>query len=154
MRSFLKGKSLMQDKPDYYYEQSAVIPYRDQEGKLEILMISSRKKRRWVIPKGIKEPDLSLRDSAVQEALEEAGIKGRISRLPIGVYQYDKWGGTCTVTVFTMEVEVVSQEWEESYRDREWVTLQEASARVDEAQLSRIIQSLPACLDEDMQQQS
>lgn len=133
----------MRQVPEYYYAQSAVIPYRERQGRLEILLISSRKKKRWVIPKGVKEPELSPQDSAAKEALEEAGIQGEVSTQPIGSYQYQKWGGTCTVQVHTMAVKEVLDDWEESYRDREWVSLEVAVARVEEVDLKRILRSLP-----------
>jgi len=133
----------MRSVPDYFYAQSAVIPYREGQDKLEVLLISSRKKKRWVIPKGVKEPELSPQASAAKEALEEAGIQGEVSMRPIGSYQYEKWGGTCTVQVHTMAVATVLDEWEESYRDREWVSLDEAVARVEEDDLKRILRSLP-----------
>ncbi len=123
--------------------QSAVIPYRDRGDGLEVLMITSRKRKRWVLPKGVKELDLSPQDSAAKEALEEAGIQGVVSEAPIGSYQYDKWGGTCTVEVFIMDVQNVLDEWEESYRDREWVSLEEAMRRVSEPELKRILRRLP-----------
>ncbi len=129
--------------PDHYYRQSAVIPLRKNKGDLEILMISSRKKKRWVIPKGVKEPDLSSQDSAAKEALEEAGIEGRVSSAAMGSYQYQKWGGTCTVEVFPMIVETMHAEWEESYRDREWVSLEEAIERVTEEALKEMLRTLP-----------
>ncbi len=136
----------MSDVPDYFFVQSAVIPYRQQNGDLEILMISSRKKRRWVIPKGVKEPELSAQASAAQEALEEAGIEGQVSKRPVGRYEYEKWGGTCSVEVFTMMVEKVHEEWLESYRDREWVSVKQAVRRVNEKQLKQLIQSMPEFL--------
>lgn len=129
--------------PEHFYMQSAVIPYRERGEEIEVLMITSRKRRRWVLPKGVKELDLSPQDSAAKEALEEAGIEGLVSEGPIGSYQYDKWGGTCTVEVFTMSVQKVLDEWEESYRDREWVSLEEAMGRVSEPALKRILQRLP-----------
>ena len=129
--------------PEYFYTQSAVIPYRERDGDLEILMITSRKRKRWVIPKGVKEPELSPQESAAKEAHEEAGIEGTVSLKPIGTYQYDKWGGTCTVDVFTMNVKTVLAEWEESFRDREWVSVDEAVRRVSETELKRIVQRLP-----------
>lgn len=129
--------------PEYFYMQSAVIPYRERGEEIEVLMITSRKRKRWVLPKGVKELQLSPQDSAAKEALEEAGIEGVVSEAPIGSYQYDKWGGTCTVEVFTMSVQQVLDEWEESYRDREWVSLEEAMGRVSEPELKRILQRLP-----------
>ena len=129
--------------PEHFYMQSAVIPYRERGEGVEVLMITSRKRKRWVLPKGVKELDLSPQDSAAKEAFEEAGIEGLVSEAPIGSYQYDKWGGTCTVEVFTMNVRKVLDEWEESYRDREWVSLEEAMARVSEPELKRILRRLP-----------
>ncbi len=133
----------MRQVPEHFYKQSAVIPYRGRGEKTEVLMITSRKRKRWVLPKGVKELDLSPQDSAAKEALEEAGIEGVVSEAPIGSYQYDKWGGTCTVEVFTMDVQKVLDEWEESYRGREWVSLEEAVRRVSESELKRILQRLP-----------
>jgi len=137
----------MQEKPDYYYSQSAVIPYRHSLNFSEILMITSRKKKRWVIPKGVIEPELSPPDSAAKEALEEAGVEGLVSNSPIGHYQYDKWGSTCSVQVYVMHVEKVLDDWLESYRDREWVSLEIAIERVTEQQLKDILQGLPAFLE-------
>lgn len=136
----------MSDVPDYFFVQSAVIPYRERDGKLEILLITSRKRRRWVIPKGVKEPELSAQVSAAQEALEEAGIEGRVSERPIGYYEYEKWGGTCRVEVFTMAVEKVHEQWLENYRGREWISIAEAARRAKEKQLKQLIRSVPGFL--------
>lgn len=137
----------MSDIPDYFYVQSAVIPFRQRDSQVEILLITSRKKRRWVIPKGVKEPELTALNSAAKEALEEAGIEGEVFQHPIGCYEYDKWGGTCRVEVFVMATKTVHEEWLESHRDREWCTMDEAAGRVKEQQLKQLIQSLPEFLD-------
>ncbi len=106
-------------------------------------MITSRKRKRWVIPKGVKEPDLGAAASAAKEALEEAGIQGMVSTQPLGSYRYEKWGGICTVQVFAMAVDSVLDAWEESYRDRQWVSLEEARQRITEEELRAIVRSLP-----------
>ena len=106
-------------------------------------MISSRKKKRWVIPKGVKEPELSAQESAAKEALEEAGIDGAVLPSAIGNYEYRKWNGLCRVEVFLMAVEKVREEWIESYRDREWVSVEEAAQRVEEIELKRIFGLVP-----------
>ena len=49
----------MNQEPTAYLEQSAVIPYRSREGQLEILLITSRNSKRWIIPKGIIEPNMT-----------------------------------------------------------------------------------------------
>jgi phosphohistidine phosphatase len=126
-------------KPAHYFSQSAVVPYRRHGGKVQILLITSRNRKRWVVPKGVRELDLSPAESAAQEALEEAGIRGRVSKESVGSYVYRKWGGTCTVELFVMKVESVLDEWQESERDREWLAPEEAAARVNEAELARLI---------------
>ena len=70
--------------------QSAIIPYRFNDGQLEILLICSSSKKHWVIPKGIIEPGLSPVSSASKEALEEAGVKGISDKNKLGQYSYHK----------------------------------------------------------------
>jgi phosphohistidine phosphatase len=137
----------MANKPAYFYIQSAVIPYRwvpgDRDERLEVLIITSLKKKRWIIPKGIKEPGLPPAASAAQEALEEAGIEGQVSKEPIGSYQYQKWGGTCRVLVYCLKVEIVHETWAEDHRQRQWVDLETAIERTREEKLKSLLRSLP-----------
>ena len=130
-------------KPAHYYTQSAVAPFRRSGGELEVLLITSRKRTRWVLPKGICEPGMTPRASAAKEALEEAGIEGLVSQVPLGTYRYRKWAGTCTVEVFAMRVDTVHDRWEECYRGREWLSLDAAIERIEEPELRRILSLLP-----------
>lgn len=133
--------------PPWFYDQSAVIPYRLKAGEPEILLITSRKRKRWVVPKGVIEPFLSPAESAAQEAWEEAGLVGRVSAEPVGNYRYQKWGGICTVQVFLMEVETVLEEWPEAnLRQRRWMSPEMAARAVSEEKLSQLIRSLPGLL--------
>jgi phosphohistidine phosphatase len=133
----------MRARPEHHYRQSGVIPYRRRRGRLELLMVTSTNGKRWIIPKGVKELHLSPRNSAVKEALEEAGVRGKVSRTAIGNYQYRKWGGICTVQVFVMRVSEVLQVWEEDFRERRWFSHREALYRVEEKELQQIIRLLP-----------
>jgi len=130
-------------KPGYFCRQSGVIPYRERKGELEILLITSRNKRRWIIPKGIVEHDFSARNSAAKEALEEAGVKGNVQSKPLGVYRHRKWGRTCTVKVYPMLVTRIYKVWEEADRDREWVSLEKALKLVRNGELKRVMKKLP-----------
>ncbi len=133
----------------HHIKQSAVIPFRRRDGQLEVLLITSSNKKRWVIPKGVKEPELSPRKSAAREALEEAGIEGPVSGEPIGTYAYEKGGGVCRVQVFAMAVEVMHKQWLESHRQRCWLRLREAVRRVDEKGLKRLLRALPEFVTTD-----
>lgn len=133
-------------KPTYCYRQSGVIPYRVRKGELEILLITSRTNKRWIIPKGIIAPDFSARNSAAKEALEEAGIRGSVGGKLLGTYQHRKWGRTCTVKVFPMLVTRVYKAWEEEDRKRQWVPLKKSLKLVTNGGLKRVMKKLPAAI--------
>ncbi|MDY7108343.1 MAG: NUDIX hydrolase, partial [Planctomycetota bacterium] len=62
-------------------------------------------------------------------------------------YTYDKWGGTCRVEVFLMNVKEVLDDWPEAdMRTREWVSVSTAARRVREIELKRLIQRVPELL--------
>ena len=140
----------MKSKEAYWYKQSGVIPYRivknnpDGDVHLEILLITSRKRKHWIIPKGIVEPGMTAHESAEKEAIEEAGILGEVSSQALGGYQHQKWGGTCEIEVFPLKVETVLDEWPEMQtRKRKWMIPDEARDNVRNEQLKEIISRLP-----------
>lgn len=130
---------MARDKPDSFYKQSAVIPIVRKGNAVEVLLITSRKKRRWIVPKGIVEKNYTPADSAAKEALEEAGILGKTLPHPIGKYRYKKWGGVCTVEVFVMLVDRELNKWLESTRERRWLGLNKAVKTVEEAGLKKLM---------------
>ncbi len=106
-------------KKDTASQQYAALPWRQAAGP-EILLITSRETRRWVIPKGWPIPAHSAAESAAQEAYEEAGIRGGMAAQPIGHYRYRKRlpGGAkkpFQVDVFGMEVTEVLDLWPEAH---------------------------------------
>ena len=57
--------------------QIAALPYTTHaDGSMQILLITSRDTRRWVIPKGNRIKGLAGHRAAELEAFEEAGIHG------------------------------------------------------------------------------
>ncbi len=137
----------MRTKPAWFYQQSGVIPYRVADGSFAVLLVTSLGKGRWIIPKGIVEPGYTPAASAQKEAQEEAGIVGSVSAAPVGSYQYEKWGGECTVQVFALEVHTVWDTWPEAAaRKRQWMALDEAANSVRELDLQQLISSLPELL--------
>ena len=117
----------MGNKPAWLFRQSAVIPFTEDNGVVKIVLVSSRSKNGWVIPKGVVERFMTPEDSAAKEALEEAGVIGNVSSEELIEYTYEKWGGTCTVKVYPLCVTQVLDSWDEqSTRDRVIVELPEA----------------------------
>lgn len=132
---------------DRIFAQSAVIPFRGSLRYLEILLVTSRSNKRWIIPKGLIEPGLSPQDSALQEAYEEAGIRGQIVGGELGQYQYRKWGGICAVSVYPMKVTEILHTWpESSMRTRKWFKLEDCLKNIREEDLRKLIETLPTYL--------
>lgn len=132
------------ERPAYYYTQSAVVPYRIQDGQLRILVIGSRAGDHWVVPKGIQEPGLTARESAAVEAREEAGVEGEVMPEPLGNYRYPKWGAECSVTLYGMRVERMAEdaEWLERHRERKWLPVAEAIRLLKQKELGPLIEKL------------
>ncbi len=117
----------MAKKPSWLFQQSAVVPYIKNDEIIKVVIVSSSSKKGWTIPKGTIEKFLSPEESAAKEALEEAGITGKVNSKIITEYEYKKWGGTCYVTVFPMEVFEIKETWEEqNQRERVIVEISEA----------------------------
>jgi 8-oxo-dGTP pyrophosphatase MutT (NUDIX family) len=119
-----------------YVRQAGAIPVRNGR----ICIITSSNGKRWVVPKGLIEPNHTAGETALQEAWEEAGLVGVLQQEPVGSYLYDKWCGTCHVTVFLMEVTEMAQDWpERELRQRAWVSPATALERIDDPGLADIL---------------
>lgn len=116
-----------------------------EDGEPRFLLITSRKTKRWIIPRGNPIPGLSPAQSAAQEAYEEAGLTGVVSPEEIGTYRYDKQRRTgpsvlANVHVFPLRTTIQSGRWPERHqRDWKWFTRAEAVEAVDEPGLKELI---------------
>jgi 8-oxo-dGTP pyrophosphatase MutT (NUDIX family) len=139
-----EGASSVGDRP-----QVAALPFRRQRRRgLEVMLVTSRETRRWVIPKGWPVANLKPYAAAEREAFEEAGLVGRIAKKPVGRYAYRKrlksrGTVTCTVDVFPFEVRRQLKQWpEKDEREGRWFTPDEAAKAVEEPDLAEIIRHL------------
>lgn len=127
--------------------QIAALPWRMRGEKVEVLMVTSRETKRWVIAKGNRMVDLSDALAAAQEAYEEAGVQGDIAPVPCGQYPYDKRlkdgrSAPCVVDVYPLEVLIQLGSWPEAeQRKRQWMTLDEAAGQVQEPKLAELLRN-------------
>lgn len=122
--------------------QAAAIPIRD--GK--VCLITSRSRRRWVVPKGHIEVHQSPREAAELEAWEEAGLIGTISDESIGSYEYEKYGRRHVVSVYLLDVSQAKSDWpERSQRNREWLSPADAAGRIEEEKLQVMVRNACTC---------
>jgi 8-oxo-dGTP pyrophosphatase MutT (NUDIX family) len=126
--------------------QYAALPYRaNDKSQLEIMLVTSRGTRRWIIPKGWPKRGKSPYDTAAKEAFEEAGVVGKVSKRPIGSYPYDKIlemgdKASCRVDVFALRVTRQRKRWPEKLeRQVGWYPPAAAARFVRDPHLRRII---------------
>jgi 8-oxo-dGTP pyrophosphatase MutT (NUDIX family) len=126
--------------------QSAAVAWRRApSGEVEVLLITSRETRRWVIPKGWPIKGLSSALTAAREAFEEAGVEGRPSKSKLGVFHYDKRLASgrlqhVRVSVYALKVETEHATWPEAgQREKLWISPAEAAELVQGPELATIL---------------
>ena len=128
---------------EFNFHQSGVLPYRKKDGELQILLITSMKRKKWILPKGYIEFNLSPFESAKKEAYEEAGVIGANETVELGSYRIDRSIGICDIKVFSMEViEILEDYPEKNLRKRKWFSVKEAAENISMPDVSGMILSL------------
>lgn len=128
-------------------EQFGALCYREKNGRIEILLITSRGTGRWVVPKGWPVKEQTPAGSAAVEAFEEAGVEGRAKPVCVGVFSYDKVqddGSARPVRVglFPLRVRKLRRKYPEAeQRKRRWFSRKRAAELVDERELKEILRN-------------
>jgi 8-oxo-dGTP pyrophosphatase MutT (NUDIX family) len=129
--------------------QYGALPFRrNDSAQMEVMLVTSRETRRWIIPKGWPHKGRAPHRSAAREAYEEAGVVGRVRRQSLGSFSYEKrlaTGGivVCQVHVFALEVRQQRRSWPEKHeREVQWLSPAQAAKAVKEPMLAKIIRRL------------
>lgn len=139
-------------------EQYGAVCYRlSQKNGYEVLLVTSRETRRWIIPKGWAMKGKKPHQVAEIEAWEEAGVKGKAKKKPIGFFTYvkatDRANGItkpCVVRVHLLRVSSVEDTFQEKgQRRRRWMSFSEAAAKVREPELKSLISVVGQKLEAD-----
>lgn len=130
------------------FSQVAALPFRVRKGQVEVLLVTSRETKRWLIPKGWPIKGKKAHKAAAQEAMEEAGVKGTVAQNAIGHYDYWKRRAEhfdlCRVQVYPLQVSKQLKKWpEKGERDSRWFGVEEAAQQVLEPALAALIRTLP-----------
>jgi len=127
-------------------QQYGALCYRvkKKSGEVEVLLMTSRDTGRWVIPKGWPMTRKCAHEVAMQEAFEEAGVRGVVEPETLGAYTYPKVlrdgvQVVCKVQVYALEVTNMMKNFKEKGERRiEWVSFDEAAGRVREPELRHL----------------
>ena len=124
--------------------QFGALCWRVKKGETQILMVTSRNTKRWIIPKGWPSHGQTAAESAATEAWEEAGVKGKVGTQCLGVYTYakamPKTRLPVMVAVFPVKVRKRSKDFpERKQRRTKWMSPKKASSVVAEPELRGIL---------------
>lgn len=125
--------------------QFGALCYRIKNGKVQILLISSRSAGRWVIPKGWPMHKMTPAEASSVEAYEEAGVEGQVFETCLGIYSHRRQAKDgvllpCVVAVFPMHVKRLIKKFPEAkQRKRKWFSRKKAAKLVQEIELAQII---------------
>ena len=127
--------------------QFGALCYRIADGKVQILLISSRGSGRWILPKGWPMDGETPARAAATEAYEEAGVEGKVSNVCLGIYSYTKSipkgdNLPIVVAVFPFKVTKMLKRYPEAgQRRRKWVSLKKAADLISEPELGPLIRN-------------
>lgn len=125
--------------------QIAALPFVETTDGPLVLLITTRGRGHWTIPKGWPKPGMEDAALAAREALEEAGVEGDISFEPIGSFLYTKrlhffsWA-KCSVDVYTLKARTQALHWlEKPARKAIWIAPDRAASMVRDTQLAAVL---------------
>ena len=119
----------------------------DVDGNFEVMLVTSRTTKRFIVPMGWPMKGKSGRKAATIEAREEAGVLGKTLKQPAGTYSYWKRLANnfirVDVIVYLLEVTEELANWQEAKRrQRAWLAPADAAMLIDEPDLSTLVETL------------
>lgn len=125
--------------------QFGAICYRMINDHPQILLVTTRRSGRWIVPKGWPMDGHTAGEAAAVEAWEEGGVLGKVKDTCVGIYTYTKDPETqaslpCVVALYPLKVKKLSKDYpERKARKRKWVSTRKAASMVREPELAAIL---------------
>ena len=131
--------------------QFAALCWRIVDDKVEICLVTSRTRGRWILPKGWPMHKQTPAAAAAMEAYEEAGLRGEVLDICLGIYSYIKPLGNVNAPIVAMVYPVhvtdVLSDWPEKHqRKRKWFSPKKAAKKLEEPALKRIVATFDPAL--------
>lgn len=137
-------KITAQDGPTVIRQAGAICLRRNENSRLEVLLVGSKRNGRWGVPKGHLDPGETSDAAAAREAFEEAGVLGAINSAPFGSFRYNKDSNpnTYEVTVHLLEVTSIAANFpEKMIRKTKWFPIKSAARDASQARLRALLRT-------------
>lgn len=125
--------------------QFGALCWREQDDEVQVLLVTTKRSQRWILPKGWPVHNATPAEAALTEAWEEGGVVGKVQTICLGIFSYrkelsDDSNLPCVVAVFPVKVKELEKNWpEKDSRKRKWYSLKQAANLVEEPELSAIL---------------
>jgi 8-oxo-dGTP pyrophosphatase MutT (NUDIX family) len=123
----------------------AALPIRKSRSGTEVLLVTTRKRRHWIVPKGRREKQCEAHITAANEALEEAGVVGKIQKQPLVTFSQrrKRRKRKVIVKVFRLSVRKQLKQWRERGERRlRWLTPKQAANKIRYKPLKAVLRDL------------
>lgn len=109
-----------------------------------MLLVTTRVRKRWIVPKGWPMDGSTPAETAAREAFEEAGVEGKSSTVCLGIFSRTEnlidGDLPCVVAVYPLKVKQMHKTFPEmDQRKRKWFSLKKAAERVESTELGQMI---------------
>ena len=130
-------------------QQCGALPFSvNGRGEIKVLLVTTRRGKSWIIPKGWPIRNLTAAATAAREAYEEAGVVGNIvGEEPVGLYRYERRRNSrrptiYEVSVFLFAVERQLRKWpEKAERETRWFAPTKAATLLAPIGLADIVET-------------
>lgn len=124
--------------------QAAALGYVERDDGLDLVLVTSRRTRRWIFPKGAVGAGESPSAAAARELMEEAGVIGDAAPGPIGVYTSLKATprglASIDVELYPVRVRRIVDTWpEKRLRQRRILPVAEAAVLIATPEMAELI---------------
>ncbi len=129
-------------------KSAGALIWKREHDRFEVLLVTTRKSGRWVLPKGNIHPGETVAEAARREAYEEAGALLKAEVLDFGNVRMNKREGTSgnrlvDVAVHAFEIGTLVGQWPEAQqRTRMWVRPSVGADMVDDPEIRTMLRGL------------
>lgn len=114
---------------------------------IQVVMVTTKSRSRWIFPKGKPEPSLSPEALALLEAEEEAGVEGRIIGAALDFPYWSSYR-RFVISYYPMLVTRVRTRWEErKLRERKILNLRQLGPEIMDSRFIRLARKLRSSLE-------